>query len=111
MTRTNAKHGKKMAKRNAKNGESKLAKMSAKNEEKKMARMNAKHGDKMAAEPRGRRKRHGRSQREKVENKEVNLPLLLPNKKIKGPVVRERMKVQRILGINSLILIERIRGK
>ena len=30
------------------------------------------------------------------------------NGKIKGPVVRKRMKVQRILGINSLILIERI---
>ena len=60
----NAKHGKKMAK------------MSAKNEEKKMARMNAQHGDKMAAEPRGRRKRHGRSQSEKVESKEVNLPHL-----------------------------------
>ena len=33
------------------------------------------------------------------------------NRKRKGPVVRKRMKVQRILGINSLILIERIRGK
>ena len=74
MARMNAKHGKKMAKMNAKNGESKLAKMSAKNEEKKMARMNAKHGDKMAAEPRARYKRHSRSQSEKVERKEVNLP-------------------------------------
>ena len=76
MARTNAKHGQKMTKMNAKNGESKLAKMSAKNEEKKMARMNAQHGDKMAAEPRGRRKRHSRSQSEKVERKEVNLPHL-----------------------------------
>ena len=50
--------------------------MSAKNEEKKMVRMNAKQEDKMAAELRGRRKRHGRSQREKVERKEVNLPPL-----------------------------------
>ena len=76
MARMNAKHGKRMAKMNAKNGESKLAKMSAKNEEKKIARMNAQHGDKMAAEPRGRRKRHSRSQSEKVERKEVNLPQL-----------------------------------
>ena len=58
------------------NMESKLAKMSAKNEERKMARTNAQHGDKMAAEPRGRHKRHSRSQREKVERKEVNLPPL-----------------------------------
>ena len=61
----NAKHGKKMAKMNAKNGERKMAKMSAKNEE-----------DNMAAEPRGRHKRHSRSQSEKVERKEVNLPHL-----------------------------------
>ena len=54
----------------------KMAKISAKNEEKKMARMNAQHGDKMAAEPRGRRKRHSRSQSEKVERKEMNLPPL-----------------------------------
>ena len=54
----------------------KMAKMSAKNEEKKMARMNAKHEDKMAAEPRARYKRHSRSQSEKVERKEVNLPPL-----------------------------------
>ena len=54
----------------------KMAKMSAKNEEKKMARMNAKHEDKMAAEPRGWHKRHSRSQSEKVERKEVNLPPL-----------------------------------
>ena len=54
----------------------KMAKISAINEEKKMARMNAKQEDKMAAEPRGRHKRHGRSQREKVERKEVNLPPL-----------------------------------
>ena len=72
----NVKHGKKMAKMNAKNGESKLAKMSAKNEEKKMARMNAKHGDKMAADPRGRHKRHSRSQSEEAEGKEVKLPHL-----------------------------------
>ena len=80
MARTNAKHGQKMAKMNAKNGESKLAKMSAKNEEKKMARMNAKHEDKMAAEPRGWHKRHSRSQSEKVERKEVNLPHLSKQK-------------------------------
>ena len=65
----------KMARMNAKHGK-KLAKMSAKNEEKKMVRMNAKHGDKMAAEPRARYKRHSRSQSEKVERKEVNLPPL-----------------------------------
>ena len=63
--RMNAKHGKKMAKMNAKNGESKLAKMSAKNGE-----------GKMAAEPRARYTRHSRSQSEKVERKEVNLPHL-----------------------------------
>ena len=66
-------HPCKMAKMNAKNGESKLAKMSAKNEERKMARMNAKHEDNMAAEPRARYKRHSRSQSEKVERKEVKL--------------------------------------
>ena len=65
----------KMARMNAKHGK-KLAKMSAKNEEKKMARMNAKQEDKMAAEPRGWHKRHSRSQSEKVERKEVNLPPL-----------------------------------
>ena len=80
MARMNAKHGQKMAKMNAKNGESKLAKISAKNEEKKMARMNAQHGDKMAAEPRGRHKRYCRSQSEKVERKEVNLPHLSKQK-------------------------------
>ena len=64
MARMNAKHGKKMAK------------MSAKNEERKMARTNAQHEDKMAAEPRARYKRHSRSQSEKVERKEVNLPPL-----------------------------------
>ena len=37
---------------------------------------NAQHGDKMAAEPRARYKRHSRSQSEKVERKEVNLPPL-----------------------------------
>ena len=74
MARMNAKHGKKMAKMNAKNGESKLAKMIAKNEERKMVRMNAKQEDKMAAEPRGRHKRHSRSQSEKVERKEAKLP-------------------------------------
>ena len=76
MARMNAKHGKKMAKMNAKNGESKLAKMSAKNEQGKMVRMNAKQEDKIAAEPRGRHKLHSRSQSEKVERKEVNLPHL-----------------------------------
>ena len=76
MARMNAKHGKKMAKMNAKNGESKLAKMSAKNKERKMARMNAKREDKMAAEPRAKYKRHSRSQRGKVESKELKLPHL-----------------------------------
>ena len=65
MARMNAKHGKKMVKMNTKNGERKMAKMSAKNEE-----------DNMAAEPRGRHKLHSRSQSEKVERKEVNLPHL-----------------------------------
>ena len=65
----------KMARMNSKHGK-KLAKMSAKNEERKMARTNAQHGDKMAAEPRARYKRHSRSQSEKVERKEVNLPPL-----------------------------------
>ena len=64
MARMNSKHGKK------------LAKISAINEERKMARTNAQHGDKMAAEPRARYKRHSRSQSEKVERKEVNLPPL-----------------------------------
>ena len=64
MARMNSKHGKKMAK------------ISAINEERKMARTNAQHGDKMAAEPRARYKRHSRSQSEKVERKEVNLPPL-----------------------------------
>ena len=72
----NAKHGKKMAKMNAKNGESKLAKMSAKNEERKMARMNPKHEDNLAAEPCARYILHSRSQSEKVERKEVKLPHL-----------------------------------
>ena len=54
----------------------KLAKMSAKNKEKRMVRMNAKLEDQMAAEPRGWHKRHSRSQSEKVERKEVNLPPL-----------------------------------
>ena len=62
MARMNAKHGTKM---NTKNGERKMAKMSAKNEE-----------DNMAAEPRGRHKRHSRSQSEKVERKEAKLPHL-----------------------------------
>ena len=65
----------KMARMNSKHGK-KLAKMSAKNEGNKMARTNAQHGDKMAAEPRARYKRHSRSQSEKVERKEVNLPPL-----------------------------------
>ena len=77
MARMNSKHGKKMAKMNAKNGERKMAKMSAKNEE-----------DKMAAEPRGRHKRHCRSQSEKVERKEVNLPQL--NKQKEKRTSRQR---------------------
>ena len=88
MARMNSKHGKKMAKMNAKNGERKLAKMSAKNEERKMARINAKQEDKMAAEPRGRHKRHSRSQSEKVERKEVNLPHL--NKQKEKRTSRQR---------------------
>ena len=76
MARMNSKHGKK------------LAKMSAKNEERKMARTNAQHGDKMAAEPRARYKRHSRSQSEKVERKEVNLPHL--NKRKKKRTSRQR---------------------
>ena len=55
----------------------KPAKMSAKNEE-----------DKMAAEARGRHKRHSRSQSEKVERKEVNLPHL--NKQEKKRTSRQR---------------------
>ena len=77
----------KMARMNAKHGK-KLAKMSAKNEEKKMVRMNAKQGDKMAAEPRARYKRHSRSQSEKVERKEVNLPHL--NKRKEKRTSRQR---------------------
>ena len=66
----------------------KPAKMSAKNEGNKMARTNARHGDKMAAEPRGRHKRHSRSQSEKVERKEVNLPHL--NKRKEKRTSRQR---------------------
>ena len=77
----------KMARMNAKHGR-KLAKMSAKNEERKMARTNAQHGDKMAAEPRARYKRHSRSQSEKVERKEVNLPHL--NKRKEKRTSRQR---------------------
>ena len=69
------KEERKMARMNSKHGK-KLAKMSAKYEERKMARTNAQHGDKMAAEPRARYKRHSRSQSERVERKEVNLPPL-----------------------------------
>ena len=54
----------------------KMAKMNAKNGERKMARMNAKREDNMAAEPRAKYKRHSRSQREKVESKEVKRPHL-----------------------------------
>ena len=36
---------------------------------------------------------------------------ILGNRKTKGPVFREKMKVQRIMGINSLTLIERIRKR
>ena len=74
--RTKKCHPKKMAKISAINEERKMAKISAINEERKMARTNAQHGDKMAAEPRARYKRHSRSQSEKVERKEVNLPPL-----------------------------------
>ena len=84
----------KMAKMNAKNGEGKLAKMSAKNKERKMARMNAKQEDKMAAEPRGRHKLHSRSQIEKVERKEVNLPHL-NKQKDKGTSHQGKDKTQK----------------
>ena len=64
--RTKKCHPEKMAKISAINEDGKeMAKMSAKNEE-----------DKMAAEPRARYKRHSRSQSEKMERKEVNLPPL-----------------------------------
>ena len=66
----------------------KMAKISAINEDGKMARTNAQHGDKMAAEPRGRHKRHSRSQSEKVERKEVNLPHL--NKRKEKRASRQR---------------------
>ena len=65
-----------------------MAKISAINEERKMARTNAQHGDKMAAEPRGRHKRHSRSQSGKVERKEVNLPHL--NKRKEKRTSRQR---------------------
>ena len=64
-----------MAKISAINEDGKMVRMNAKHG-KKMARTNAQHGDKMAAEPRARYKRHSRSQSEKVERKEVNLPPL-----------------------------------
>ena len=55
----------------------KPAKMSAKNEGNKTAKGSAENGEgKMSAEPRARYKRHSRSQSEKVERKEVNLPPL-----------------------------------
>ena len=73
--RTKKCHPEKMAKISAINEERKMARMNAKHG-KKMARTNAQHGDKMAAEPRARYKRHSRSQSEKVERKEVNLPPL-----------------------------------
>ena len=66
----------------------KMAKISAINEDEKMVRMNAKQEDKMAAEPRGRHKRHSRSQSEKVERKEVNLPHL--NKRKEKRTSRQR---------------------
>ena len=80
---------------------SKMAKMSANNEETKMARMNTKHGnqmvkvntkngeDKMAAEPRARYNLCSRSQRGKVENKEVKLPHLRKQKD-KGTSLRRK---------------------
>ena len=75
--RTKKCHPEKMAKISTINEDGKkMAKISAINEERKMARTNAQHGDKMAAEPRARYKRHSRSQSEKVERKEVNLPPL-----------------------------------
>ena len=78
----------KMARMNAKH-EKKLAKMSAKNEGNKMAEGNADNGkSKMAAEPRGWHKRHSRSQSEKVERKEVNLPHL--NKRKEKRTSRQR---------------------
>ena len=73
--RTKKCHPEKMAKISAINEDGKMARMNTKHG-KKMARTNAQHGDKMAAEPRARYKRHCRSQSEKVERKEVNLPPL-----------------------------------
>ena len=73
--RTKKCHPEKMAKISAINEDGKMARMNAKHG-KKMARTNAQNGDKMAAEPRARYKRHSRSQSEKVERKEVNLPPL-----------------------------------
>ena len=101
-------HPNKMARTNARHEENKMAKMSAKNEERKMARMNAKHEDKMAAG-------HVRDinyivacrvRRWKEKKWSFHIS---GNRKTKGQAFRERMKVQRIMGINSLILIERIR--
>ena len=90
---------------------SKIAKMSAKNEEKKMAKMNTKNEeDKMAAVPRARYNLRRRSQSGKVERKEMKLPHPR-NPKTNWSVIREKMKVQRIMGINSLTLIERIRER
>ena len=103
-------HPCKMAKMNAKNGESKLAKMSTMNEERKMARMNTKREDNMAAEPRAKYKRHIRSQSGKVEGKEVKLPHL-NKQKDKRTSLRRRDKTPRIMGINSLRLIEKIRER
>ena len=77
-------HPSKMAKMSAKNEETKMAKMSTKNEESKMAKVYAKNGEgKMAVEPRARHKLHSRSQRGKVERKEVKL-LHLRKQKDKG---------------------------
>ena len=73
-------HPKKMAKMSAKNEETKMTRMNAKHRN-KIAKVNAKHEEgKMAAEPRARYELHTRSQCEKVERKEVNLPHLRKQK-------------------------------
>ena len=69
-----------MAKMSAKNEEINMARMNAKLEN-KMAKVNAKHEEgKMVTEPRASHKLHSRSQRGKVERKEVKLPHLRKQK-------------------------------
>ena len=74
----------------------------------KMAKMNAKHGKKMAK----MNAKNGESKLAKMRRRKAKKWSfhISRNRKIKGPIVRERMKAQRIMGINSLILIEKMRG-